>query len=105
MDADPRLTGASEPGGDWNADLRARADLLELMREPAGRRFPRRGRLVRGYRVEDVDRFVDTVAASIRTIGPADVRNARFAEARGGYAQDAVDDWMDRVENHVAASS
>lgn len=90
---------------DWGAALRERGELLQLMREPAGRRFVRCGRLARGYRVEEVDRFVDTVGASIRTIRPEDIRNVQFAEARGGYDQNAVDAWLDRVEAHVASSS
>lgn len=90
---------------DWNEALRERGELLQLLREPVGQRFARCGRLSRGYRVEDVDRFVDTVGASIRTIQPEAVRSVQFGDARGGYDEDAVDAWLDRVEAHVVSSS
>jgi DivIVA domain-containing protein len=66
-------------------------------------RFPRRG-----YDIDDVDEFLDLVekalAAAVASVAAdaggltvADVRTVAFRPKRGGYAEDAVDETLDRV--------
>jgi DivIVA domain-containing protein len=77
---------------------------IEYLRTELGaasrQRFPRAERLHRGYAVEDVDEFVDRLLAALdqgRQVTAADIRKARFRPQRHGYAEDAVDDTLDRV--------
>lgn len=102
--ATPTAPGEANRPADWSALLRERSDLLRIMREPAGGRFPRCGLMGRGYRPEDVDGFVDRVAAAIRTIRPEEVRDMRFGAVLRGYDEQVVDGWMERLAAHVEAS-
>jgi DivIVA domain-containing protein len=68
------------------------------------RRFPRSGMLRRGYDLDDVDGLVDRVLARFNggnntdeELTVEDVRTAGFKPRRGGYAEEAVDEMLDRV--------
>jgi DivIVA domain-containing protein len=72
------------------------------------RRFPRVHFPRRGYDIDDVDEFLDLVGKALdsaiasvaRDIGGltvADVRTVAFRPKRGGYAEEAVDETLDRV--------
>jgi DivIVA domain-containing protein len=86
--------------------------LRNQLDEPHLRRFPRSRTLRRGYDAKQVDAFVDRVldclaelpgetsshsdnAAVALTV--EDVRTAGFKPRRGGYAESAVDETLDRV--------
>ena len=76
------------------------AFLREELAAPYMKRFPRASALRRGYDVDDVDEFLDLVLAALdgtATLTVEDVRSAPFRPRRGGYAEDAVDDTLDRV--------
>jgi DivIVA domain-containing protein len=98
------------------ASRRGRADpaaeIAYLRRELSGpymRRFPRQRFPRRGYHIDDVDEFVDRVIATLDAAaaggprgGPGavtlvDVRTVAFRPKRGGYAEEAVDEALDRV--------
>lgn len=76
---------------------------------PYMQRFPRVRFLRRGYDIDDVDDFLDRVRVALdRAIGTepkgddsgldvAEVRMVAFRPRRGGYAEDAVDETLDRV--------
>lgn len=90
---------------------RARSDpetdvqfLRDQLNEPYMRRFPRSGMLRRGYDLDDVDGLVDRVLARFNGVNSTDeeltvedVRTAGFKPRRGGYAEEAVDEMLDRV--------
>jgi DivIVA domain-containing protein len=73
--------------------------------KPYMRRFPRSSMLRRGYDLDEVDRLVDRVLArfsdentmSASELTVEDVRTAGFKPRRGGYAEQAVDEMLDRV--------
>jgi DivIVA domain-containing protein len=78
--------------------------LLDQLNEPYMRRFPRSGILRRGYDLDDVDGLVDRVLARFNGVNNTDqeltvedVRTAGFKPRRGGYAEEAVDEMLDRV--------
>jgi DivIVA domain-containing protein len=85
--------------------------LRDQLDKPPMRRFPRSRLLRRGYDLDEVDEFVDLVLArfdsltgkSARNDDEAveltveDVRTAGFKPRRGGYAEQAVDETLDRV--------
>jgi DivIVA domain-containing protein len=82
--------------------------LREQLDGPHMRRFPRSGMLRRGYDLDEVDAFVDHVVARMdaakdsHSIGHGDltvelVRSVGFKPRRGGYAEEAVDETLDRV--------
>ncbi len=74
--------------------------LTEVLARPHGGRFPRTGRFRRGYDARAVDRFTDGLAATLAGhSGPGlrSVRTAVFPASLGGYDEDAVDDYLDRV--------
>lgn len=88
------------------------ADAEVLRQELAGsymKRFPRAGVLRRGYDLDDVDDFVDRVLASLdvdesvggHALSVDDVRGVAFRPRRGGYAEEAVDDALDHVVEHL----
>ena len=80
------------------------AYLREQLTAPYMKRFPRAGMLRRGYLVDDVDEFVDAVVAALDGQGSVtleQVRGAAFRPRRGGYREDAVDDAIDRVTEHL----
>jgi DivIVA domain-containing protein len=90
------------------------AETTFLRQELSGaymQRFPRRRFPRRGYDIDDVDEFVDEVLAALDELlhpgegrppgapGPtiAVVRTVAFRPKRGGYAEEAVDEALDRV--------
>ena len=80
------------------------AYLREQLTADYMRRFPRAGAFQRGYRVDDVDEFVDRVVAALDgqdSLSLDEVRQVPFRGQRGGYREDAVDDAMDRVIEHL----
>ena len=65
-----------------------------------GNRFSHRTLLLRGYSRREVDRFCAAVAAHLsgeKTMSVGDVRNTVFSAKRGGYAENEVDAFIDRV--------
>jgi len=90
------------------------AEITFLRQELSGaymQRFPRRRFPRRGYDIDDVDEFVDEVLAALdellhrgdgRSSGApavtiAVVRTVAFRPKRGGYAEEPVDEALDRV--------
>jgi DivIVA domain-containing protein len=91
--------------------------LCEQLEAPHMRRFPRSRMWRRGYDLDQVDDFVDRVLASfdalankgaprdnavsalgvVPTLSVEDVRGTGFKPRRGGYAELAVDETLDRV--------
>lgn len=68
-------------------------------------RFPRAGRLRRGYHVRQVDAFLDRVEVSLNGLLPpvsaAEIRQAGFELVRHGYLVEAVDDALDEIEERA----
>jgi DivIVA domain-containing protein len=97
----------------WQVADEATRDLERLRNStgPAdGARFPRVGRLRRGYDVAQVDRLLErctsdlgelrvTAESSPRTgtVAPDDVRGTVFRRSRHGYQEEAVDRTFDEV--------
>ncbi len=80
------------------------AYLREQLSAPYMKRFPRAAMLRRGYHVDDVDEFVDSVVRALDGRGSLtldQVRQVAFRPRRGGYREDAVDEGMDRVIEHL----
>jgi DivIVA domain-containing protein len=87
----------------------AEAEFLRAeLSAPYMRRFPRVHFPRRGYDIDDVDEFLDlvgtaldsaiaSVATDVRGLTVADVRTVAFRPKRGGYAEEAVDETLDRV--------
>jgi DivIVA domain-containing protein len=82
--------------------------LRDQLNEPYMRRFPRSGPLRRGYDLDEVDGLVDRVLARFNGVSNTgqdlngeltveEVRTAGFKPRRGGYAEEAVDEMLDRV--------
>jgi DivIVA domain-containing protein len=100
-----RLLAAADTGGGRRGRSDAASDLEFLRAQlvtPYMRRFPRTGWLRRGYRLDDVDEFLDQVAGALAadgtvTVTVEDVRRVAFRPKRGGYEEGAVDDTLDRV--------
>lgn len=72
--------------------------------------FPRVKRSRRGYRVDDVEEFLESArvaySAQPGTLNALDsnaIRNTGFRLARGGYATDHVDRALERLEDAFAA--
>jgi DivIVA domain-containing protein len=89
--------GKADPGSDA-------AYLREQLSGAYMKRFPRAGMLHRGYQVDDVDDFVDRVVGALDGEGSLaleEVRQVPFRPKRGGYREDAVDEAMDRVIEHL----
>lgn len=65
-------------------------------------RFPRVGRLHRGYHRRQVDRFIHRVEVSLQGVLPpvsaAEIRRAGFELVHGGYDVAAVDAALDQLE-------
>jgi DivIVA domain-containing protein len=82
---------------------------IQFLRDQLGqaymRRFPRSRMLRRGYDLDEVDAFVDRVLARFeaqndneaRHLTVEDVRKTGFKPRRGGYAEESVDEMLDRV--------
>jgi DivIVA domain-containing protein len=91
------VTGGRRARTDPETD---RQFLREQLDKPYMRRFPRAGLLRRGYHLDQVDEFVDQVIAHLEgtaELTVEDVRSAGFRPRRGGYAEAAVDETLDRV--------
>lgn len=76
------------------------AHLRRRLGEPTGSRFPHTGRLRRGYSVSGVDALLDRLSGPLQAtpgIEADAVRRSVFRPQRGGYDEDAVDDYLDRV--------
>jgi DivIVA domain-containing protein len=84
--------------------------LRDQLSAPHMRRFPRSRIFRRGYDLDHVDDFVDRVLVSLdamthktasdngaTVLTLEDVRSAGFKPRRGGYAENAVDETLDRV--------
>ncbi len=92
---------------EWYAKVRERAlETLGRLRKPAGDRFRRVSRISRGYRVAEVDRFTDRIAAYLED-GPdmtaREVRTVQFDAQFGGYDEDEVDALLDTVVSLMLA--
>lgn len=75
-------------------------DLLRQLHAPKGERFLRCARLQRGYAVGQVDSFCERLEATLtggRGPGLRAVRQVEFHAQLGGYAEDDVDELLDRV--------
>jgi DivIVA domain-containing protein len=82
---------------------------VQFLRDQLGqsymRRFPRSRMLRRGYDLDEVDAFVDRVLARFEAVNDSEakqltveeVRKTGFKPRRGGYAEDSVDEMLDRV--------
>jgi DivIVA domain-containing protein len=102
------LAQSATAGRRGRPDLGSEAAYLrDELSAPYMRRFPRARFFRRGYAVDDVDDFVDAVVATLDgsaengEVSVEDVRRAPFTARRGGYREDAVDDAMDRVVEHL----
>lgn len=74
--------------------------LRSVLSRPPRQRFPRAAGLRRGYSVADVDAYCDRLLPVLdgqRGPGVRGVRSAVFRPQRGGYAEPAVDDTLDRM--------
>ncbi len=90
-------------------DPAAEAEFLRKeLSAPYMHRFPRVRFPRRGYDIDGVDEFIDRVSTALdfavesRAVDPSglgvtDVRTVAFRPKRGGYAEDVVDDSLDRV--------
>jgi DivIVA domain-containing protein len=95
-------TGGRRGRTDTDTDVQFLRDQLD---EPYMRRFPRSSMLRRGYDLDEVDGLVDRVLARFNgandkeatELTVEDVRTAGFKPRRGGYAEEAVDEMLDRV--------
>jgi DivIVA domain-containing protein len=102
-EVEERLLAAADTGGGRRGRSGPASDLEFLQAQldtPYMRRFPRTGWLRRGYRLDDVDEFLDQVAGALAadgTVTVEDVRRVAFRPKRGGYDESAVDDTLDRV--------
>lgn len=96
------------PGRRGRIDPAAEATYLvgELSR-PYARRFDRARWLSHGYHPDDVDDFLDRALATLDGRGGASpvtveqVRSAPFRPHRGGYVEEAVDDALDKIVEHL----
>lgn len=82
---------------------RSRNDLenvREQLSRPAGKRFTRSGAFTTGYRIADVDAFVDEALAGLdatATLRASWVRQALFRAQKGGYNENDVDATLDNL--------
>lgn len=85
----------------WFGRIRDQASSVrERLRQPDGARFRRVSRISRGYRIAEVDRFAQRLAAYLDDgpdVTPREVRTARFEAQFGGYDEDEVDALLDDV--------
>jgi DivIVA domain-containing protein len=98
------LAQSATAGRRGRPDLGSEAAYLrDELSAPYLRRFPRATFFRRGYAVDDVDKVVATLdgSAGAAEVSVEDVRRAPFTARRGGYREDAVDDAMDRVVEHL----
>lgn len=89
------------PDSTATTDLDAAADLLAVLSQEPGQRFPRVPLLTRGYDPAGVDSFVTSLlpvlAGDAHDLEPDGVRQVVFKARRGGYAEGAVDDVLDQA--------
>lgn len=74
--------------------------LVGRLERPKGKRFKTTGPILRGYSRKEVDQFLVGVSSHIDTrsaLSLDEVRMAIFTPKRGGYAENQVDSFIDRV--------
>ena len=74
--------------------------LVGRLERPAKKRFESTGPILRGYSRKEVDTFLVRVSSHIDTrsaLSLDDVRKVIFTPKRGGYAENQVDAFIDRV--------
>jgi DivIVA domain-containing protein len=98
------LERVARDGAPVGHDLLAEAAALRArIAQPPGHRFRKTGPVTRGYRQADVDALLDMLEGSLSgeaedaVVGPDTVRESVFRPRRGGYDEDDVDDYLDRV--------
>lgn len=77
-----------------------RVVLVGRLERPKGKRFRTTGPILRGYSRKEVDSFLVRVTSHIDTrsaLSIEDVRKVIFTPKRGGYAENQVDAFIDRV--------
>lgn len=89
----------AETAGDGTAAEASAGEGTTSERTPDQPEFPQASRWQRGYVVEEVDALLARVHAG--GVSADEVRDSIFREVRGGYAEDAVDAWLDLVERHL----
>lgn len=87
------LAGGGQPAAD--------PQLPALLTHPRGERFAKR-RLRGGYRVDEVDAYVERVHATLNsTLTSHEVEAVQFRNGFGAYDVDAVDDWLHQVQTYL----
>lgn len=85
----------------WWADTQQLlSEVKGRLQRDRGRRFRRRGLLTTGYRISEVDAFLDRITAMFEgneTVSSMDVRSAVFHSQWRGYDEDQVDALLDSV--------
>ena len=74
--------------------------LVGRLERPVGKRFSSTGMILRGYSRKEVDAFLVDVSSHIDTrtaLSLDEVRKVIFTPKRGGYAENQVDAFIDRV--------
>ncbi len=74
--------------------------LVGRMERPAGKKFSSTGFILRGYSKKQVDEFLNLVSTHIETrsnLSLDAVRKVLFTAKRGGYAENQVDAFIDKV--------
>ncbi len=74
--------------------------LVGRLERPRSKRFKSTGPILRGYSRKEVDTFLARVSSHIDTrtaLSLDDVRKVIFTPKRGGYAENQVDAFIDRV--------
>jgi len=95
----------------WEGLSRRSRSELEALRErlarPAAKRFARVNIFTTGYRVADVDAFVDEALAGLdtsSTLRASWVRQALFRSQKGGYSENDVDVVLDQLISALLAA-
>src|SRR5919107_4548512 len=103
-----RARGAPQPTRRWHSDwVDGPAGGVGDVVTSQGQRFRRRA-LRRGYKVDEVDNFLDRVEATLAgeqasaPVGAQEVHDVVFRVRFGGYDEWQVDLHLDRVERQLA---
>lgn len=85
----------------WWADTQQLlSEVKGRLQRDRGRRFRRKGLLTTGYRISEVDAFLDRITAMFEgseTVSSTEVRSAVFHSQWRGYNEDQVDALLDSV--------
>ena len=97
-----RRTSIAERGEDawWAETQQLLSEVRGRLERPRGKRFRRRGIFASGYRVSQVDAFLDRVTGMLagrESLTTAQVRGAVFHPQWRGYDEDQVDALLDCV--------